>query len=80
MSDTTSRRGFLSLTGKAAAVAAGAAAVPVICSGAAFAAPGAELPVVTHPRHPGAVYPAGGDGFPEPLNASVHCELSGRRA
>ncbi|WP_165986340.1 twin-arginine translocation signal domain-containing protein [Streptomyces sp. YIM 98790] len=81
----TSRRGFL---GAAAAAVGGLAAAPVvICSGPAHAATGApapaaarELPVVTRPDHPAAVYAAGADrsAHAEPLNASVDCGLPGR--
>ncbi len=56
-----------------------AAALPVICTGASYAgtagtAAGArgELPVVTRPDHPAAVY---ADGAAEPLNAGVDCGL-----
>ncbi|MDB1089066.1 hypothetical protein PJ985_16010 [Streptomyces sp. ACA25] len=80
MPDTT-RRGFFGLAGKAAAVAGGAAALPVICAGPAFAGGPEELPVVTHPWHPGAVYAAGPEtraAHAEPLNASVDCGLHGR--
>jgi hypothetical protein len=75
LSHTPSRRGFLS-----AAAAVGGAAVTVICTGTAFAN-GSELPVVTYPEHPGAIFPQGasassGSGsFVEPLNASVTCGL-----
>jgi hypothetical protein len=74
------RRGFL---GAAAAAVGGAVAFPVICSGPAFAETGkGELPVVNHPDHPAAEYPPGARGvaYAEPLNASVDCELHGRRS
>lgn len=64
------------------AAAGGALALPVICSGPAQAAtpvpPGSrELPLVTHPRHPGAVYgpDAARTAHAEPLNATVGCAL-----
>lgn len=82
MSDHTTRRGFLGLSGKVAAVAAGAAAFPVICSGTSYAAPdSAELPVVTSPGHPDADIPRVSaadyaDGVSrEPLNASAACGI-----
>lgn len=75
MPQRPSRRGFL---GAAAAVAA----APVICSGHAFAADPRELPIVNRPDHPGAIHPAGTLRYAqtEPLNATVDCALSGRRA
>ncbi|KOV72921.1 hypothetical protein ADL00_05415 [Streptomyces sp. AS58] len=64
------------------AAAAGALALPVICSGPARAATALpsdrrELPIVTHPRHPGAVYgpAAARSAHAEPLNATVGCAL-----
>ncbi|GAA1897455.1 hypothetical protein GCM10009716_04340 [Streptomyces sodiiphilus] len=76
MTHKTSRRGFLT-----AAAAVGGAAVTVICSGSTFAA-GSELPVVTYPEHPGAIYPKGASArtltagaATEPLNATVDCGL-----
>ncbi|MGK5532176.1 hypothetical protein [Streptomyces sp. URMC 129] len=65
--DSPSRRGFL------VAAAGGAAALPVICSGGARAASPRELPVVTFPEHPAAVFGAGPSR--EPLNAGVSCGL-----
>ncbi|MDB1089994.1 hypothetical protein PJ985_20760 [Streptomyces sp. ACA25] len=47
----------------------------------AFAGESGELPVVTHPRHPGAEYPTGPGTLAasrEPLNASADCGLHGR--
>lgn len=73
------RRGFLG----AAAALGGAAGLPVICSGPAHAATGrGELPVVNRPDHPAAVYADGARhrADAEPLNASVDCELHGRRS
>lgn len=70
------------------AAAAGALALPAICSGPARAAtplpPGSrELPLVTHSRHPGAVHgpEAARSAHAEPLNATVDCALGrgGRR-
>jgi hypothetical protein len=65
------------------AAAAGALALPAICSGPARATiplpPGRrELPIVTHSRHPGAVHgpEAARGGHAEPLNAAVNCALS----
>ncbi|SFD40739.1 hypothetical protein [Streptomyces aidingensis] len=86
MSDTT-RRGFLGIAGKAAAVAGGATALPMICTGgAAGAGPAgpetgpAGLPIVNRPDHPGAVYPPGAarTAHTEPVNATVDCALTGR--
>ncbi|MER6677637.1 hypothetical protein [Streptomyces sp. NPDC000983] len=64
------------------AAAAGALALPAICTGPAQAGtplpPGhRELPVVTHARHPGAVRgPEAARGtHAEPLNATVNCAL-----
>ncbi|GAA3502773.1 hypothetical protein GCM10019016_098820 [Streptomyces prasinosporus] len=64
------------------AAAAGALALPAICSGPARAVaplpPGSrELPLVTHPRHPGAVHgpEAARNAHAEPLNAAVNCAL-----
>lgn len=64
------------------AAAAGAVALPAICSGSARAdtplPPGRrELPIVTHSRHPGAVYgpEASRGAHAEPLNAAVDCAL-----
>ncbi|WP_326599395.1 hypothetical protein [Streptomyces sp. NBC_01803] len=65
--NSPSRRGFL------AVAAGGAAALPVICSGRATAASPRELPVVTFPEHPAAVFGTGPSA--EPLNASVACGL-----
>ncbi|SFC70301.1 twin-arginine translocation signal domain-containing protein [Streptomyces aidingensis] len=76
-SSRQTRRGFL---GAAAAAVGGLAAAPVvICSAPAHAAAG-DLPVVNRPDHPAAAYPAGAarSAHPEPLNASVDCELTGR--
>ncbi|MEG3627510.1 twin-arginine translocation signal domain-containing protein [Streptomyces poriticola] len=88
MTDHTTRRGFLGMSGRAAAGAAVAAALPVICSGPAHAAdpthatgPAAELPVVTGPDHPAARIPRvsaadRADGVSrEPLNAAAECGL-----
>ena len=65
------------------AAAAGALALPAICSGSARATtpfpPGRrELPIVTHSRHPGAVHgpEAARSAHAEPLNAAVNCALS----
>lgn len=76
MTDQPSRRRFL---GTAAALVGGAASVPVLCSGPAFAGP-KELPVVTRPDHPAAEYAstAARASGGEPLNASVSCGLDGR--
>lgn len=64
------------------AATGGALALPVICSGPVHAADrlpagNHELPVVTHPRHPDAVYgsDAARDSHAEPLNAAVGCAL-----
>lgn len=64
------------------AAAGGALALPVICSGSARAATllpaeSRELPIVTHPRHAGAVYgpDAARNAHAEPLNATVSCAL-----
>lgn len=64
------------------AAAAGAFALPAICSGPARAGtplpPGRrELPIVTHSRHPGAVHgpEAARGAHAEPLNAAVNCAL-----
>ncbi|MEU6578236.1 hypothetical protein [Streptomyces sp. NPDC046805] len=64
------------------AAAGGALALPVICSGPARAATpvpsgSRELPLVTHPRDPGAVYgpDAARELHAEPLNATVGCAL-----
>ncbi|MFE6365768.1 hypothetical protein ACFVP3_38030 [Streptomyces sp. NPDC057806] len=64
------------------AAAAGALALPAICYGPAHAGtplpPGRrELPIVTHPRHAGAVYgpEAARATHAEPLNAAVNCAL-----
>lgn len=75
MPQRPSRRGFLG-------VAAAVAAAPVICSGHAFAADPRELPIVNRPDHPGAIHPSGTLRYAqtEPLNATVDCALSGRRA
>ncbi|MCI0386130.1 hypothetical protein [Streptomyces sp. CNQ085] len=69
------RRGFLGLTGTAAAVAAGAAALPPLGAfGAGTAVGEYRLPAVTHPYHPAALYPEDADDAPgEPLNAGVEC-------
>ncbi|MGW0824101.1 hypothetical protein [Streptomyces sp. NPDC002845] len=85
MIDHTTRRGFLGLSGRAAFAVAGAAALPVICSGPAHATGSttgpAELPVVTSPDHPDARIPRvsaadHADGVSrEPLNASAECGL-----
>ncbi|WP_245240966.1 twin-arginine translocation signal domain-containing protein [Streptomyces spiramenti] len=74
MTGRTSRRGFLTAV---AAAAGGAAALPVICAGPARAAAPGELPVVTRPDHPEALWAPGADTdpFAEPLNASVDCAL-----
>jgi hypothetical protein len=80
LTTTPTRRGFL---GAAAAALGSAVALPVICAGPAFADAGkGELPVVNHPGHPDAVYAAGDRNrtHAEPLNASVDCELHGRRS
>ncbi|PZG77166.1 hypothetical protein C1I97_37045 [Streptomyces sp. NTH33] len=70
------------------AAAGGALALPVICSGPVHAATplpagNRELPIVTHPRHAGAVYgpDAARNAHAEPLNAAVSCALGrgGRR-
>lgn len=85
LSDRTTRRGFLGLSGKMAAVAVGAATVPVICSGTALAADVAELPVVTSPAHPAADIPRVSDAdyadgvSREPLNAGVECGIPAGR-
>jgi hypothetical protein len=67
------------------AAAGSALALPVICSGPARAATplpsgGSELPLVTYPRHPGAVYgpDAARSAHAEPLNATVGCALGQR--
>ncbi|MPY55245.1 hypothetical protein FPZ41_44575 [Streptomyces sp. K1PN6] len=64
------------------AAAAGALALPAICSGPARAATplpsgSRELPIVTHSRHPGAVHgpEAARSAHAEPLNAAVNCAL-----
>ncbi|MFC7217850.1 hypothetical protein ACFQLX_06660 [Streptomyces polyrhachis] len=66
------------------AAAGSALALPVICSAPALATttptptPGPrELPLVTHPRHPAAVYApdAARSASPEPLNATIGCAL-----
>lgn len=58
-------------------------ALPVICSGTAYAKTSkGELPVVNRPDHPAAEYASGAErrAHAEPLNASVDCELHGRRS
>ncbi|MDK1473267.1 twin-arginine translocation signal domain-containing protein [Streptomyces sp. 549] len=81
MTEHTTRRGFLGLSGRAAVAVAGAAALPVLCSGPARATGPAELPVVTSPDHPDARIPRvsaadHADGVSrEPLNASAECGL-----
>ncbi|WP_209314625.1 twin-arginine translocation signal domain-containing protein [Streptomyces bohaiensis] len=79
MSGRTSRRGFLTAV---AAAAGGAAALPVICAGPAWAASPGELPVVNRRDHPAALWGPGAetDPFAEPLNASVDCALHGAEA
>lgn len=80
MTSRPTRRGFL---GAAAATVGGAVALPVICAGPAYAVTGkGELPVVNRPDHPAAEYAPGAkrEAYAEPLNASVDCELHGRRS
>ncbi|MBW1602599.1 hypothetical protein JJV70_10875 [Streptomyces sp. JJ66] len=78
----TTRRGFLGLGGRAAAVTAVAAALPVICTAQAHAE---ELPIVLHPEDPHAIHPRVSDSdyaagvSREPLNGSVSCATGGTR-
>ncbi|HZG05142.1 MAG TPA: twin-arginine translocation signal domain-containing protein [Streptomyces sp.] len=67
MSPRPTRRGFLALTGKAAAAVAGAAVLPTLWPGTASARTG--LPAVLAPASPEAAF------LGEPPDAGGQCDL-----